>query len=107
MKIKTSEATGAVLDWLVAKCEGTTHLFDAHDVGRLNYSTDQALGGPIIESMLAAGLLLQARPETNRWAASVDTPNRFHHGPTALVAAMRCFVTSKLGTEVEVPDELI
>ena len=27
-------------------------------------------------------------------------------GPTPLVAAMRCFVVSKLGDEVEVPDEL-
>lgn len=29
------------------------------------------------------------------------------YGPTALVAAMRCFVTSKLGPEVEVPDVLV
>jgi hypothetical protein len=27
-------------------------------------------------------------------------------GPTPLVAAMRCYVASKLGDEVEVPDEL-
>lgn len=29
------------------------------------------------------------------------------HGPTTLVAAMRCFVASQLGAEVEVPDELV
>jgi hypothetical protein len=28
------------------------------------------------------------------------------YGPTPLIAAMRCYVTSKLGDEVEVPDEL-
>ncbi|WP_432263484.1 phage protein NinX family protein [Cupriavidus sp. TMH.W2] len=28
-------------------------------------------------------------------------------GPTLLVAAMRCFVASKAGPEVEVPDELV
>lgn len=28
------------------------------------------------------------------------------HGPTALIAAMRCYVASKLGEEVEIPDEL-
>ena len=28
-------------------------------------------------------------------------------GPTPLIAAMRCFVASKLGDEVDVPDELI
>ena len=27
-------------------------------------------------------------------------------GPTPLIAAMRCYVASKLGDEVEVPDEL-
>lgn len=29
------------------------------------------------------------------------------YGPTPLIAAMRCFVASKLGDEVEVPDELL
>ncbi|KVZ62240.1 phage protein NinX family protein [Burkholderia ubonensis] len=29
------------------------------------------------------------------------------YGPTALIAAMRCFVASKLGAEVDVPDELV
>jgi hypothetical protein len=28
------------------------------------------------------------------------------HGPTPLIAAMRCYVASKLGDEVEVPKEL-
>ena len=29
------------------------------------------------------------------------------HGPTPLIAAMRCYVASKLGDEVEVPEELL
>jgi hypothetical protein len=28
------------------------------------------------------------------------------HGPTPLIAAMRCYVQSKLGDEVEAPEEL-
>ena len=28
-------------------------------------------------------------------------------GPTPLVATMRCYVASKLGDEVDVPDELV
>jgi len=36
----------------------------------------------------------------------VDVRDVFY-GPTPLVAAMRCFVTSKLGAEVDVPDELL
>ena len=30
----------------------------------------------------------------------------WRNGPTPLIAAMRCYVISKLGEEVEVPDEL-
>ena len=29
------------------------------------------------------------------------------HGPTPLIAAMRCYVTSKLGDEVEIPKDLL
>jgi hypothetical protein len=29
-----------------------------------------------------------------------------YEGPTPLIAAMRCYVASQLGDEVEVPDEL-
>lgn len=29
------------------------------------------------------------------------------YGPTPLIAAMRCYATSKLGREVEVPEELV
>jgi len=63
MKIKTSELTGAALDWAVAKCEGVkvvklkhgrATFSDPFDDGALNemfinYSTDWAQGGPIIE----------------------------------------------------------
>lgn len=28
------------------------------------------------------------------------------HGPTALIAATRCWVASELGDEVEIPEEL-
>ena len=30
-----------------------------------------------------------------------------YYGPTPLIAAMRCYVANKLGSEVEVPDELL
>ena len=29
------------------------------------------------------------------------------HGPTPLVAAMRAYVASKLGDEIDVPDDLV
>ena len=60
MMIKTSELTGAALDWAVAKCEGKDHDCEAHAgnvlygrvaSGFIHYkpSTDWAQGGPIIE----------------------------------------------------------
>lgn len=122
MKIKTQDLISAALDWAVAKAQGDMPVFRPHvnSKGATIYrsldlqhagidfrpSTNWAQGGLIVERMLEAGLLLQARPETLRWAASVDSPNRFVHGPTALIAAMRCYVTSKLGDEVEVPEVL-
>ena len=32
---------------------------------------------------------------------------RMFHGPTSLIAAMRCLVESRLGDEIDVPDELV
>ena len=103
MKIKTSEAEGEVLDRLVAKCE-----VGAEFIGEIDdphfYSTDWAQGGTIIErekiSVWARG---------GEWAAESFVPNHqgFEStGPTPLIAAMRCYVASKLGDEVELPEEL-
>jgi hypothetical protein len=41
------------------------------------------------------------------WAASVDKGRNEFRGRTPLIAAMRCYVASKLGDEVEIPEELI
>lgn len=115
MKIKTSELTGAALDRAVAKCLGTEHLFAGHEVGRLHYSTDWSQGGPIIER---EGISIVRDEGYDYWQAVTDANsgsmfgpglcgNNFQHGPTPLIAAMRCYVASKLGEEVDVPDELI
>jgi hypothetical protein len=121
--IKVSELTGAALDWVVAKCEGWRlcdkhppmlkhyHPNSAHTtrlyVEDLPYSTDWAQGGPIIEREEIS----ISREFTSAWAAWASAPIRdeaeaFGYGPTPLVAAMRCYVASKLGDEVEVPEEL-
>lgn len=100
--MKTSELTGAALDWAVAKCEGVdvTHLY-AWDYSRNKFSTNWAQGGPIIEREL---LLL--RPYGLSWECSMGGTN-WLKGTTPLIAAMRCYVASKLGDEVEVPQELV
>jgi hypothetical protein len=43
------------------------------------------------------------------WRAWIEVGEKAHkvvYGPTPLIAAMRCFVSSRLGDEVEIPKEL-
>jgi hypothetical protein len=125
--MKTSELNGDALDWAVAKCEG--YEIDSNgcavkdgiaefNLDCFNPSEVWAQGGPIIEreeielKVLASCIDLKKHPtyksgdawEANLWPADVDLIE--YCGPTPLIAAMRCYVASKLGDEVEVPDEL-
>jgi hypothetical protein len=113
MKIKTSELTGAALDWAVAKCEGVSFVHGDCEYeldGRVfqrggcsverRYSTDWTQGGPIIER---EGITLTH--QQTQWVAQTDD-DVFAYGPTPLIAAMRCHVASELGDEVDVPEEL-
>jgi Protein of unknown function (DUF2591) len=116
--MKTSELTGAALDWAVAKCEGRPHSYAVVDVKgqpplkavTFTPSTDWAQAGPIIErERISLDHLYVARDTGwDVWVAvRVDGPAfSEEQGPTPLVAAMRCFVASQLGDEVDVPDEL-
>lgn len=129
MKIKTSELTGAALDWAVAKCEGERYFAESgvNGIGMefdaTRYSTDWSQGGPIIER---EGILLRpirhpGHSMDGLWLATFDPgntgtmvqfvkrknwPRRYHEGPTPLIAAMLCYVASKLGDEVDLPNEL-
>lgn len=115
MKIKVSEATDTVLDYLVAKAEGhnwrnapvCAQYAPANTTCWMPWSssTDWSQGGPIIEREKIAvtwdTLFLCWRSQDKRNAALAFL------GPTPLIAAMRCFVASRLGDEVEVPGELV
>ena len=100
--MKTAELTEAALDWAVAKAIG-----EYKPVPVPKYSTDWAQGGPIIER---EKINLRHDPDCNKaqaWEASDDI-DFFEavYGPTPLVAAMRCYVASKLGDEIDLPKEL-
>lgn len=111
MKVKTSELTGAALDWAVAKAKGLPEepyveidgLYGAKWRGP-EFSTDWSLAGRIIER---EGLELCK--VASDWRAVLEHEGGWlrHYGPTPLIAAMRCYVASRLGDEVDVPDELI
>ena len=74
------------------------------------YSTDWSPAGPIIERER-----LQVFPHNGAsdWCGVAHVPRDGYtgiitqDGPTPLIAAMRCFIASKLGSTVEVPDELL
>lgn len=131
MKIKVSEATPKQIDWMVAKCEGVrvsvpqshgkleVHFSATNGEVVYSPSTDWAQGGPIIER---EGLSVAYWGERSKFGQH-DKKERFWEcrhpshrthsrrtvgfGPTPLIAAMRCYVASKMGEEVEIPDELI
>jgi hypothetical protein len=100
MKIKTNDLKELALDYVVAMIEGYTLNPATRSSAWIAYSTDWAQGGPIIER---EGLSITH--QVGRWAAQTDD-DLFAYGPTPLIAAMRCFVASKLGDEVEIPEEL-
>lgn len=100
--MKTSELTGAILDWAVAKCEGVVY----DNPAWASYSTDWAQSGPIIER--EAINVSQGSPVHGlEWMACDAGSTHVQHGPTYLIAAMRCYVASNLGDEVNVPKELL
>ena len=108
-KIKTADLIPPALDWAVAKCEDFVQADDpAWERGYepFAYSTDWSQGGPIIERKgISTTMLFQ------EWEALLDLNEgdsmvEVCRGPTLLIAAMRCYVASKLGDEVDVPDEL-
>lgn len=106
MEIKVSEATPRQLDWLVAKIEGEEagfNLFynDPYEP-ECHYSTDPSYSWPIIDREKIATEYTSA----SRWRACVewlDEPTYEGFGDTSLIAAMRCYVTMKLGDIVIVP----
>lgn len=118
MKIRISEATPLQVDWAVAKCEGITVRWSApHEqllvVGKpyvpFIAHRDWGLCGPIIErEWLDITPWPNESDEDLRWQCHQhDNIDCVAFGPTPLIAAMRCYVASKLGDEIDIPEELV
>ena len=95
-----SELTGAALDWAVAHCEDFP-VRCGFDDNCPEYSSNWAQGGPIIEREKTA----IKENGYGHWFAKVGA-GKWMRGPTPLIAAMRCYVASKLGKNIDIPDEL-
>jgi hypothetical protein len=113
MKIKTSDLSGAALDWAVAKATDTpinilpadnpdekwqTQLA-SYPNGPYWPSQDWSQGGPLIE---------QARIDFSCFKDEVMaiTYDTVANGETHLVSACRAIVMDKLGDTVDIPDAL-
>jgi len=122
--MKTSELKDLALDWAVTAIENPDALKYGvedwrsrrrHDVKNgeflFRWSSSWAQGGPIIEreeigisrnAPCSQGREWEARPSITAKGAG----GKWGYGPAPLIAAMRCYVASRLGDEVEVPEEL-
>ena len=120
--MKTFDLIGIALNWAVSQAEDLDYEWDNFGVfeekteryNDLEYavsyepSTNWTQGGPIIERERIT--LINNEPTTT-WIASVPgtefTKCRvLEYGHTPLIAAMRCFVASKLGDEIDIPENL-
>ena len=125
--METPKLIGSALDWAVAKCEERAAHIAPYGilVDNGGYaatlwwrpSTDWLQGGPIIEREdIAVGPAKMCNgyrdiPGQSARAFKITGPLAGNsdgdlYGPTKLIAAMRCYVASKLGNEVEIPEEL-
>ena len=102
--MKTSELQGAALDWAVDKAKNINTPYNSWGQrGKVPaYCTDWAQGGPIIEREYIQLTIDLGWIATRKEGPAVSE----EHGPTPLIAAMRCFVASHLGDEIELPEEL-
>ena len=122
-KIKVAEATPLQLDWLITSIEepkaceyGVADWREQRNrtvkYGEYVYrwSSSWMQGGPIIEREKLGICHYNESdgwevPNWAAWRTDIDDRQTVM-GETALIAAMRCYVASKLGDVVDVPEEL-
>lgn len=129
MKVKTSELIGKSLDFAVSIALGHEMVQDAvsgqyfarlnrdqlrkqntyyspneqyRDLPFVGYSTLWSHGGPLIDSER-----IDVFCSENQWCAQMDCRVHSSYGKTALIAAMRCFVASVFGEEVDLPQDIL
>ena len=118
MKIKTADLDKLALDWAVTTIEEPDALRYGVDDWReqrchkvkhgefiCRWHQSWAQGGPVIERE-GIDVIKNGGAWTSLKTATANHPHIRAYGPTPLIAAMRCYVASCLGDEVDVPDEL-
>ena len=123
MKIKAQDLSGEALNYaatLADKGNASIAIVGGFGAFRTYYRHDQhgsivypnylnwSDAGPIIERERIELKIPEAK-EFGQWMALItDASGDYIHrsGPTPLIAAMRCFVASKFGDELEILEEL-
>lgn len=133
MKVLTSELANIALDWAVATALGI-ETYGPEDFREqrkytvkngeyvYRWSSSRAQGGVILEDE-GIDLIRERQPldcgngtvrlQPVGWRAQVGPsavgmePQFTQFGPTQLVAGLRCFISYKIGAEVEIPDVLL
>lgn len=120
VQVKTSELSGVAIDWIVAKCDEASVSYENIHFGgkalgmvydhpdgycaKYSPSSNWLQGGPIIErekiSLWPIDSEFYAESYNNGKNGTITK------GKTPLQAAMRCYVASKLGDVVEIPEEI-
>ncbi len=125
MQVNVNEVSGQILDYLAAKCLGYTLTSDGIsnllERGRellilgpnssslsFSPSTNPAHAWPIIElDRIWIKFPFMVEGDVEAIHGHFGFPKIINaFGPTALIATMRCFVKSKFGNTVEIPDDV-
>ena len=112
MRIKTSELTGAPLNWAVATIMvldieikyGVVHTDDGEV---FMPDLDWCIVGFIIEREKLTVIYNEREEDVEGWRAIAYHTGDMEYGTTPRIAALRCYVASKMGEEVEIPEELL
>ncbi len=116
MKVKTAELSGDKLDYFTAVAIGEKNpqiclgggcvVSNAHTLHRFYPSSEWQHGGPLIEKYN-----ISISDCDGEWVASIMNDDGDYdalvNGARPLIAACRAVVASKLGDEVDIPDELM
>lgn len=118
VRVLTSELTGGALNWAAGMCNCVEMdicadypcFWDSVHVNRDTYSrysptTKWELGGPIIDR---EGISFSGTKNNKHQVAWVGSVADYAlatktYGDTNLIASMRCYVSSKMGPEIELP----
>ena len=118
MKVKTNILNGVALDWAVACVEELSPFdhrkisddciitLDNGDIEKFTPSTDWAQAGPIIERELLTLDYNPLTPHGRPWIATTRGGAE-EYGATPLIAAMRAYVSSTFGDDVDIPEDLL